>query len=349
MIALLTTAPWCVALTLLAPPDEGTSSAPAPAPTAAQPADQPAEVVVRTDPLDKPPPPKPVAPPEPEREPTTDHYGIPSRASDKNEFPKRAAAPKTAPPEEALVRDTDVELEAEGKPTGSPQRFAFEFKIGPYLPAVDRRYEGAGLGPYATIFGRTNSGGVAIDQPKLGVMPALAFEWQFLYAAGPLGIGTQVGFFRDKAKALLAQPVEGDDTVRSAADDATFGIVPLALTLNYRFEFLADRLGVPLVPYAKGGLAYAFWWSRDGNGDISRNSQDEAGRGGVAGWQANAGLMLRLDFIEPTLARTFDQLSGINHTYLFGEFQMSRIANFGVGNAIALGDATWFAGMAIEF
>ncbi len=179
-------------------------------------------------------------------------------------------------------------------------------------------------------------------------MPVVGFEWQFLYLAGPLGLGTQVGFFRDTAKALLVTPSD-DGSLRSAADDTSFAMVPLALTLNYRFEYLADRLRVPLVPYAKGGLAYAFWWTKDGSGNISRNSQGEKGSGGVPGWQGNAGLMLRLDFIEPSVAKSFDKRSGINHTYLFGEFQLSRIANFGIGNTIALGDATWFAGLAMEF
>jgi hypothetical protein len=34
---------------------------------------------------------------------------------------------------------------------------------------------------------------------------------------------------------------------------------------------------------------------------------------------------------------------------VFGELQLSRVNNFGVGNSIALGDTTWFAGLAIEF
>ena len=59
--------------------------------------------------------------------------------------------------------------------------------------------------------------------------------------------------------------------------------------------------------------------------------------------------MLRLDFIEPGEAGTLDKSTGINHFYLFGEFQFSRLDNFGIGNSIALGDATWFAGMAMEF
>jgi hypothetical protein len=138
--------------------------------------------------------------------------------------------------------------------------------------------------------------------------------------------------------------------VRSEADSVKFGMVPLVAFVGYRFELLADRFRwVPLVPYAKVGLAYTFWWTRDGSGDVSQDSMGRKGRGGVLGWQINAGGMLRLDFIEPNTAKRLDQTTGINHTYVFGELQLSRVNNFGVGNSIALGDTTWFAGLAIEF
>ena len=354
-----------VAMVIAPPADAAVDEPPADAPVAAPadaaaPVETPGEVVIRVDPLDErrqtPPPAKPPkAAPDP-TPPHTEHYGIASRAANRDDLAKHPPPPKPVPSEEAVARDTGVELEAEGtgkdkgkpKRPGSPQRFELEFKLGPYLPDVDRRYEGPGFGPYAMIYGRTDGNGVTNRPPRLGVMPVVGFEWQFLYLAGPLGIGTQIGFFRDKAKALLLEPPDSG-SVRSAADDTSFGMVPLALLLTYRLEIFADQYKVPLVPYAKGGLAYAFWWSRDGNGDIARNMAGQRGRGGVPGWQVNLGGMLRLDFIEPSVAQAFDKLTGINHTYIFGEYQLSRINNFGVGNTISLGDSTWFAGLAIEF
>ena len=259
----------------------------------------------------------------------------------------------TAPSEEAIERQASADLDKKEKRKfvrpGSPQRFELEFKLGPYLPAVDRKYDGPGLGPYATLFGETNSDGEAIDEPKVGVMPALAFEWQIVYLGGPLGLGTQIAFFRDKAKALLTTPMEDDMGVRSGADDVTFGVFPIALQAVYRFELPADRWHVPLVPYGKFGPAYAFWWTRSGSGNLARDSMGNRGAGGVWGFQLNAGLMLRMDFIEPATAKRLDQTTGINHTYLFGEYQLSRLDNFGIGNAIAVGDSTFFAGLAIEF
>jgi hypothetical protein len=258
------------------------------------------------------------------------------------------------PPSDAALRREDplaqpdrTRRDRAGRP-GSPQRFALEFKVGPFLPDIDRDYAGPGLGPYATVFGRTDSTGQAVDQPKPFPMPVVAFDWQFLYLAGPLGIGVQAGFFRDKAQALLTEPMAGEN-LRSSADSTTFAMVPLALLLSYRLEILPDKLRVPLVPYAKAGLAYSIYWVKSGSGNIARNSRDEAGRGGVMGFQVNAGAMLRLDFLEPGTAKKLDNVTGINHTYIFGEYQLSRVNNFGAGRAPSLGDNTWFAGLAIEF
>lgn len=266
--------------------------------------------------------------------------------------PPPSGEAKPLPSEEAIARDSEVRLDKKEKykfkRTGTKQRFEFEFKMGPYLPNIDREYDGPGLGPYATTFGERNSDGVAIDQPKKFPMPAVAFEYQIVYLAGPLGLAFQAGFFRDKAPALLARPMPGDTSVRSAADDVKFAMIPLALQAVYRFELPADRWRIPLVPYAKFGPAFSFWWTKNGAGHISRSGPGK-GIGGVWGFQLNAGGMLRLDFIEPASAKRLDQITGINHTYLFGELQLTYLDNFGAKNSISLGMATWFAGLALEF
>ncbi len=267
--------------------------------------------------------------------------------------PPQTRAAKAPPSEAAIARDSTLPPRAPRRKgrwnrPGSKQRFAAEVKLGPYLPDVDAHHSGGGLGPYATIFGRTDSQGRATKQPRLGVMPAFHFEWQFAYLAGPLGLGVQVAFFRDKAQAIFANPTPNEGT-RSTADEVTFFMAPVSLLLVYRFELLADFYRVPIVPYAKGGISYAFWRAKDGAGKTAVNQAGKKGHGGVLGWQVNPGVALRMDFIEPGSAKKLDQLTGINHTYLFGELQLSRLRNFGVGNSISLGDTTFLAGLAIEF
>lgn len=264
------------------------------------------------------------------------------------------------PSESAVIAQSNPDLSdslkkpAERAPIESPQRFALEVKMGPYLPEVDRNWGGPGFGPYAKIFGETDDLGVTIGQPKASVYGALAFEWQITQKlAGPLGIGVQWSMARDKAFAPLAEPVEGE-YVRSRADTVRFTVMPLALQAVYRFELLADKVRwVPLVPYVKAGVAYGFWWTKNGSGKIAvikdGDQVVDRGRGGVWGYQLNLGMMLRLDFLDPGTARNFDRISGINHTYLVGEWQLTRLSNFGRKDSMNLGDSTWLLGLAMEF
>ena len=256
------------------------------------------------------------------------------------------------PADAALDRQSDQqddlgEDQFEGR-TESPQRFAIEIKFGPYLPSVDRRYTGDGFGPYATIFGETDELGVTTGPAKQALFTVLSFEWQFVHAGGPFSIGTTVGIFGDRADALIAEDVAEGDSIRSSADRVRFNVVPVTLLLGYRFELLADRFRVPLVPYARGGVAYGFWWERKG-GTYATDSAGNKARGGSWGWQVNLGLMLRLDFLERAAAIDLDRLTGINHTYLFGEWQFSRIDSFGSDTAMAVGDDTYLLGLAVEF
>ena len=48
----------------------------------------------------------------------------------------------------------------------------------------------------------------------------------------------------------------------------------------------SDRLRVPLVPYAKAGLAYSIYWVKSGSGNIARNSRvsNAPGRQRVIEW-----------------------------------------------------------------
>ncbi len=259
---------------------------------------------------------------------------------------------RTPPEEEAVERQSDLEEqpgeeEFHGR-QASPQRFAVEIKFGPYLPDVDSRYTGSGYGPYATIYGRTDDLGVTTGQPKKGLYSVLSFEWQFYNIGGPLSLGTTLGYFRDSADAIIEEPVPEGEYTRSTADRSNFHVIPITLLLGYRFELLADRFRVPLVPYVRGGIAHGFWVEKKG-GQLVTNSAGQQSRGSSWGWQVNLGLMLRLDFIERSAAVDLDRLTGINHTYLFGEWQFSRLNNFGADTSMSIGDDTFLVGLAVEF
>lgn len=347
------------------PPAENAPSVPAPAPPAP---DAPLQRANRAPPLE----PLPIASDEDrahEREPIPRTESTPAPES----LPVANTPDRNAVSDEAIARESALrreDLRRSSRDYESPQRFAIEFKMGPYLPDVDRDYRGAGFGPYATIFGETTVGegddkhdtGLVQRAPKRHAMPVIGVEWQFLDVGGPLSIGSTVGLFRDSAPALLGDlPGEQDATTpdagesenasdnRSTADVVRFNLVPITLLAGYRFELLADRFRVPLVPYVRGGLAYGVWWSLDGAGTIETDDRDQRAKGGSLGWQTNLGAMLRLDFIERESARELDRTSGINHTYLFGEYQISRIGGLGSRAALDVGHDTWMAGLAMEF
>ena len=45
-------------------------------------------------------------------------------------------------------------------------------------------------------------------------------------------------------------------------------MLPLTAGVVYRFTYLDDAIGVPLVPYGKFALAYYLWWSRAPDGSL---------------------------------------------------------------------------------
>lgn len=260
---------------------------------------------------------------------------------------------RQAPSDEALARQSDQEDElgkaGYQKRKESPQRFLLELKFGPYLPDIDRAYAGSGLGPYANVFGVQGDDGIATGEPKKGLFSVLGFEWQFYHLGGAFSLGTTIGMFRDKAQALQLEP-DAEGSYRNKADQATFNVVPITVLLGYRFELLADRFRVPLVPYARAGLGYGFWWAtKGGRGDISTTMDGQKTRGGSFGWQANLGLMLRMDFIDRASAIDLDRNTGVNHTYLFGEWQFSHLDGFGSPKRLSVGDDTFLVGFAVAF
>lgn len=223
----------------------------------------------------------------------------------------------------------------EGDRYRSPQRFALELRFGPYAPQIDD--DVAGATPHMDYFG---------DGPAF--MTQVELDYQFFDRFGTLAIGAGVGYMRQSARAFV-EPPPGQAPEARSGDRTRLTLVPTSLLLVYRFDVLADRWQIPLVPYAKAGLGYTFWSITDGDGRVARTDDGERGRGGTFGWQAAAGLAFLLDFIDPGAARELDGEIGVNHTYLFVEGGRFDISGLGQSNALRLDDTTWFAGLAFEF
>lgn len=220
----------------------------------------------------------------------------------------------------------------------SPQHFALEIKLGPFTPDIDAEFSG-GIKPYEDLFG---------DDP--GLMLQAEFDFQIWRGFGSIGLGGSIGFF-DKGAAPFADdgasgsPASGTNRV---AGETSITLVPLALLAVYRFDVLAQRYNIPLVPYVKIGLAYTLWFIYTGDGSIASYEGDDA-EGGSLGWQLNVGLALLLDVFEPQSAKTLDSDLGINHTYVFFELYHLDAAAFSGSTALDVGDTSFLAGLAIEF
>ncbi len=205
-------------------------------------------------------------------------------------------------------------------------RGIFEFKLGSYQPNVDREFNGDG--PYQTFFG---------DSSMLLWDTQLDYHlWQDV---GKLSLGFHAGYGRVRSGTL-----DQDGQQLDLDESARLRLIPLRTSLVYRYDYSAHRHNIPLVPVLKAGLNYTLWRASDPGGDTSVIG-DQRGAGGRPGWHASAGLHLHLDFFDRPGAAAFAMTWGIQNTYLFAEYMVTR--NFGDG--INLGDNHWSFGLAFEF
>ena len=71
--------------------------------------------------------------------------------------------------------------------------------------------------------------------------------------------------------------------------------------------------------------------------------------GATFGFQVNAGLAFLLDIVDRTTAKIARHEVGLYHTYLFAEFVLGVINNFGREGALNLISETFVAGISFEF
>ena len=244
----------------------------------------------------------------------------------------------------------------------SPQHFALELKGGPYSPDIDSTPGLLGK-PFSELFNNRN------DASKKGMRPAgkplitIEFDWQFWHPFGSFALAASAGVQHRTTHAFeyLAQDAGGnrascplDQCVRSG-DETALTVFPLTLELAYRFDVLALRYKVPLVPYLKGGLGYYFWFVQRGDSSLAASlvTKDDPSEhkaiGGTLGLVAHPGLALMLDILDPSAARTLDTELGINHTYVFFELNYAWINGLGFKDKMVFSDLTWNTGMAFEF
>ena len=192
-------------------------------------------------------------------------------------------------------------------PGASPRWGAFEFSLGAYKPNIDAEF-GGGVHPWSTAFGDGR-----------GLIFRADVSRSVFTKFGSLDVGIGAGYFQKSGKGLLA-----DGTV--SADSTTFKMIPLRVSLTYRFDVLAQRYGIPLSPYGRFSLDRYQWWVNNGAGKTA-NFNGKDGSGATMGYSLSGGVAFLLDFLDPGLAREMDRDTGINDTYLFVDFTKSFVSD----------------------
>jgi hypothetical protein len=215
----------------------------------------------------------------------------------------------------------------------SPKSNSLDLRFGRYLPGIDDAF-GGGTKPYATIL---------VDPAWEANMSLDATVWDRF---GTLAVGLSLGYWNQAGQGREVSSGE------VSGDTATLSIIPISLDVAYRFDVLAERWNIPLVPYIKTGLMYGVWWFRDGSEEISnwtaKDGTNYHGMGGTGGLHGTIGLRFLLDVLEPMAARSFDIEMGVNHSYVFAEYQGRYLNDFGSAKSIDLSDGVVSFGFAFD-
>ncbi|MBN1652182.1 MAG: hypothetical protein JXA30_00220 [Deltaproteobacteria bacterium] len=207
----------------------------------------------------------------------------------------------------AQYRDSDT---PSSKSYDSPERFALELKIGPYVPEV-------GSDRFEEIY-RDDSGLMLAFQ--LDVVAFRLKDILYLNAAGGIGYADYTGPARDV------------DTDKTTGEEANFDMIPLSLLGVLRCDALARLLEIPFIFTGKLGYIWFIWDDEKGNADIA----DGISHGLL--WAAQ--IALDLDFFDRGAARMLDDEWGINHSFIFFE-----VYGTNTYEGLPLDETTWSAGL----
>src|SRR5512132_2676329 len=250
-----------------------------------------------------------------------------------------SAAPARAQESGASMNDwrRTNRSESLGK-TASSQHFTFELRFGQYFPEVDDKpglsTNGAGQLPYKAVFGHDEKGlPLSNDQLYLGLeVDYLPFRIPYVGAVGP-GFGWGYTSDSNTAKAIGG--------VADSATETSFTIMPMHLSAVVRFDELMRRTGVPIVPVAKVGRGVGVWLG-------SPVPSELGGIGATWGIHYAFGGMLALNFLDPRSSARLDEASGVNHSYVFGEFMRAGLNGLGSTPTFYVGSTSWVVGLAID-
>ena len=189
----------------------------------------------------------------------------------------------------------------------SPISGSFELQAGPYRPNIDSEFAAGTNTAYDKAFGSSRPWAFSVHAAK-------ALTRTF----GTVAVGLGVGFFNASGHGRFSSTAGVNLAGTSATDPTYLRMIPTRLTLTWRADLVAERFGIPLVPFLRASLERYNWWVVGPTGSTSKI-------GATNGYSYGGGLALSLDFFDPMLARELDADSGINHTYLVAEVRKTKV------------------------
>ena len=241
----------------------------------------------------------------------------------------------------ALADDETGVLSGRHKSFESPQRFAIELRFGPYYPRVDTDPSLAQSGPNAGPFEQTFGTSARVE-----VAGEFDFQAYRIPNVGTIGPGVSVGYTSASGTAKLVTPVNGQTL---SAETTTLSVFPMYGVAVFRLDVLNRALHIPFVPYAKAGIGFALWRASNSGGTSASKTTGLVGEGHTWGSQLAVGLGLDLNFLDRRTSQGFDNATGVNHTYVFGELMRADLSGIAQNHPLYVGDYTWTTGVAFEF
>lgn len=215
----------------------------------------------------------------------------------------------------------------------SSQNFAVEFRFSPYTPNIDSDPALNGNAPFAKVFG---------DKPRF--YAGAEFDWQALRIPhfGTLGPGLSVGY------TTMSDPAPKADGTGPSGETTSLWILPFTALAVLRVDVFWREFGIPVVPYAKVGVAYALWRASNTLGTSSTDGV--SGKGHSWGLHYGFGVAFNLNPFDPYSAQNLDDAMGINNTYIFAEWTRDDFNGLGFqSDPLRVGGSNWMFGLALEF
>lgn len=228
----------------------------------------------------------------------------------------------------------------------NPATWGLEIRFSPYQPKIGKTpIDGTPYNErdyYKKFFGN--------DYP---MMIGVELDRFLYYKFGHVGVYVRGSYWKteghsrvcmdDNQEVITCDTTSFFENSMAGNDTTTLLILPVTVGALYRFTYLHDQWQVPVVPYAKAGLDYFFWWSQ-GGGKVS-SAGGRQGKGGTSGYHGSLGLALNLDWIEASGEgrRVFQ------NCYFFGEYSMIKANDFGNQKKLNMSAKQFSFGLSFDF